>query len=56
MRIALLTMFLTSKMICHKDRLSFRVYGEKINLGNFRPFFDARRTKSPTLTTFNHYI
>jgi hypothetical protein len=29
----------------HEDRLSFPVYGENISLGNFRPFFEARRTK-----------
>ena len=28
----------------HEDRLSFPVYGEKINLGHFRPL---GRTKSP---------
>jgi hypothetical protein len=37
-RIALPTMILTSKMICHEDRFSFPVYGEKINLGHFSPF------------------
>ena len=31
----------------HEDRLSFSAYGEEINLGHFRSFFEARRTKSP---------
>jgi hypothetical protein len=26
----------------HEDRLSFPFGGEKINLGHYRPFFDAR--------------
>jgi hypothetical protein len=30
----------------HEDRLSVSVCGEKINLGHFRPFFEARRTNS----------
>jgi hypothetical protein len=31
----------------HEDRLSFPVYGEKINLDHFSPCFEVRRTKSP---------